>query len=98
MAKKSNTTKESYKPSEALGNYLNEKLRLSKKERELVTAGEDLSSDDKRTKRNNDRMKVYILNKHIFQAMRNLTFFFEFIGQTKNYIIYLKMILKNYLV
>ena len=58
------------------------RLQREKDKRDPETTAEAFSDKDKRKIRNLDRMKVYILNKHIFQAMANLTFFFESIAES----------------
>lgn len=73
-------TEESYRPSPTIANYMDRKLRFLDKERNLLHAGKDLPEDDKKERRNLDREKVYILNKHIFPAMANLTVFLEYIA------------------
>ncbi|CAN5536001.1 hypothetical protein BH18THE2_BH18THE2_37410 [soil metagenome] len=77
MVKRSHTTTQSYKASSTLTNYMEEKLRLFKLEKELRENGLDLSEREKKKKRANDRMKVHVLNKHVFESMANLTYFFE---------------------
>jgi hypothetical protein len=63
-----------YTPHEDLRDLLKKELHKKK----ATKAGKELGEDDKekRKKGNIDRMKVYYLDKHIFQAMANLAFFF----------------------
>jgi hypothetical protein len=75
--KRSHSTTQSYKVSSTLIDYMEEKLRLFKLEKELRENGRDLSEREKKKKRANDRMKVHVLNKHVFESMANLTYFFE---------------------
>jgi len=49
----------------------------------LVKEGRDLSEEDKKKIRESDRMKVYILDKFIFQSMANLIYFFEAIASSR---------------
>jgi hypothetical protein len=77
MIKQYHPTRMSYTPSKTLVNYLNKKLHLFKLEKRRIESGLELSSEDKKRKRENDRMKVHILNRHVFQAMANLTIFLE---------------------
>jgi hypothetical protein len=76
-SKKPYHAKESYKPSSTLTDFMEEKLRLFKLEKELRENGRDLSEREKKNKRANDRMKVHVLNRHIFESMANLTYFLE---------------------
>lgn len=68
-----------YTPHEDLVNLLKKELHKKKATKE----GKELWEDDKekRKRGNTDRMKVYYLDKHIFQAMANLAFFFEAIAK-----------------
>jgi hypothetical protein len=70
-------TKGSYKPSSTLTDFMEEKLRLFKLEKKLRENGRDLSEREKKNKRANDRMKVYVLNRHVFESMANVTYFLE---------------------
>src|SRR5215204_4551660 len=70
-----------YTPSPTLVRYMAERLQLLKLERELKEKGQELSKDDKERKKLNTRMKVHILDKHIFESMANLIFFFENIAK-----------------
>jgi hypothetical protein len=67
-----------YVPNNDLVNFLRTQLHRKKE----IEAGRDSLEEDK-VKRNNkkDRLKVYYLDKHIFQAMANLAFFFEAIAK-----------------
>jgi hypothetical protein len=76
-ARKPYSAKESYKPSPTLTNFMEEKLRLFNLEKELKENGRGLSEREKKNKRANDRMKVHVLNRHIFESMANLTYFLE---------------------
>ena len=78
MSKSTKLANRSYTPSKTLVNYLNKKLHLFKLEKRRRESGLELSSEDKKRKRENDRMKVHILNRHVFQAMANLTVFLEY--------------------
>jgi hypothetical protein len=71
------SVKGSYKPSTTLTNFMKEKLRLFKLEKELREKGLELPGREKKNKRANDRMKVHVLNKHVFESMANLTYFLE---------------------
>jgi hypothetical protein len=64
-----------YTPQEDLVKLL--KMELHK--RRAIEAGLNLSEDKESERKNNkiDRLKVYYLDKHIFQAMANLIFLFE---------------------
>lgn len=73
-------------PSEALSNYMENTLHIREERQELLERGEELSEGKKDELRNLDRMKVHILDKHIFQSMANLVYFFEFIA--KHFIFY----------
>lgn len=75
--KESLSANESYRPSLTLTNFMKERLRLFKLEKELRENGRELSGLEKKHKRANDRMKVYVLNKHVFESMANLTYFLE---------------------
>ena len=67
-----------YTPNRDLVNHLKKELHKKKATRE----GKELvDSNDKRTRGKIDRMKVHYLDKHIFQAMANLAFFFEAIAK-----------------
>lgn len=72
----------SYIPNRFLIEFMRLRLQREKDKRDPETTAEAFSDKDKRKIRNLDRMKVYILNKHIFQAMANLTFFFESIAES----------------
>jgi hypothetical protein len=61
--------------------YLGEKLRLFRMRKILTEKGYELSEENKRKKRANDKMKVEILNEVIFPSMANLIVFLEFIEQ-----------------
>jgi hypothetical protein len=67
-----------YKPHEGLVGHLKERLQFERKRKELTTAGKELSVEDKEKLHNLDRMKVYVLNKYVFESMANITFFLEF--------------------
>lgn len=73
----------SYKPSPAITEYMQRKLRFIEKERKSIVAGKDLSEDDKRERKNLDRSKVYILNNIIFPGMANLIVFLEYIAKNE---------------
>lgn len=77
---------ESYLPSGAVINYLEEELRNFKKteiEKEKIAAGdrEGWTKDEIRKRKNLDKRKVDVLNHFIFPAMANLTVFLEYIGK-----------------
>ena len=79
-----NDSKNSYLHSDSLDQLLKDQLRyfeLDNKLRKRIEAGEDISKDEKqeliRIKRNLDKRKVDVLNKHIFRSMANLIVFFD---------------------
>jgi mannose/cellobiose epimerase-like protein (N-acyl-D-glucosamine 2-epimerase family) len=72
----------SYIPNRKLIEFMRLRLQREKNKRDPETTAKAFSDKDKRKIRNLDRMKVYTLNKHIFQAMANLTFFFESIAES----------------
>jgi hypothetical protein len=78
-----NNINKSYIPADALAQFMRLRLQREKDKRDPETVAETLSYKDKRKIRNLDRMKVYILNKHIFQAMAK---------SLQNFKKYLKMI------
>jgi hypothetical protein len=78
--KKRTKTRNAYKPKSTLTRYLEEKLQLSQLERKNKVAGEPLSESDQKRKELNQRMRVHILNRHVFESMANVVYFFEFVG------------------
>jgi len=64
-----------------LTGYIKEKLNIGKEKEKLKES--DVPEELKKRIRNNDRMKLHILNRVLFPSMANLTFFFECIA--KNY-------------
>jgi hypothetical protein len=68
-----------YTPHEDLMDLLKKELHKKKATKEGKELGE--YDKEKRKKGNIDRLKVYYLDKHIFQAMANLAFFFEAIAK-----------------
>ena len=76
-SKKSSLAEESYRPSTTLTNFLKEKLRLLKLEKNIKESGLELSEQERKSKRDNDRMKVHVLNRLVFESMANLTTFLE---------------------
>jgi hypothetical protein len=79
LTRKDVKTKNAYRPSSTLIAYLEEKLHLLKLERKSTIRGEGLSDKDKEKKDLNQRKRVYVLNRHVFESMANLITFFEFI-------------------
>ena len=77
--KKDDKTHEDYQPSNILKNYLEERLYLYTEEQKKKE-GEDLPPDIKRQKKQNQDKRMDRLKIHVFQAMANLIFFFEFIN------------------
>jgi hypothetical protein len=73
----------SYTYSMSLSNYLEEKLQLVRNKEKLKQAGKEPSEQDSKKKRANDRMKVHILSKHVFQSMANVIYFLEFVARNK---------------
>jgi hypothetical protein len=80
MTEKDARTSSAYKPNSTLTRYLEEKLQLSKLEHKNKVAGEPLSVEDQKRKELNQRMRVHVLNRHVFESMANLVYFFEFVG------------------
>lgn len=81
QAKKDAKTKNAYKASTTLTNYLEEKLQLCKLEKESKEAGgKPLSIENEKKKELNSRKRVHVLNRHIFESMANLVTFFEFVS------------------
>ncbi|MGA9743802.1 MAG: hypothetical protein WBQ16_04235 [Nitrososphaeraceae archaeon] len=79
MAKhrQSDKTIQGYIPSARLSSYLKEKLSIERYRME----GKVEDADFTKRKRNNDRMKVEVLDKIIFPSMANIVYYFE---QIKN--------------
>lgn len=73
----------SYIPDETIVNFIQGWLQLHKKKAVLAKDGKELSEEDKKKIREFDRMKVYILDKFIFQSMANLIYFFEAIASSR---------------
>src|SRR5215217_7927190 len=84
-AKSDEKVGESYIPNDKLVQYMELRLQREKNKRDPESIPEDLSDKNRRKIKNLDRMKVHILNKHIFQAMANLTFFFEYIAENSEF-------------
>lgn len=72
-------TENAYKPNKALTKYLEEKLQLAKLEHKNKLAGDPLSKKDQKKKELNQRKRVYVLNRHVFESMANIVYFFEFV-------------------
>src|ERR1044072_1413522 len=67
--------------SKLLEGYLQEKLLIEKEIKIKKNSGGRITETDERRIRNNDDKKVRILNNHIFRAMANLIYFFEFLNK-----------------
>jgi hypothetical protein len=79
-----NTSKSSYVYSDSLDQLMKDQLRyfeLDNKFEQRKEAGEDIPKEEKlelnKIKRNLDRRKVDVLDKHIFRSMANLIVFFD---------------------
>ena len=72
-------TKDAYKPSRTLTKYLDEKLQVLNLERESKRAGKLSLDKNQKKKELNQRNRVHVLNRHIFESMANLITFFEFV-------------------
>jgi hypothetical protein len=68
------------KPSEGLISYLHQRLKLSRQMDKMDAAGEDFSPEINAQDRSLRTKKVRVLDDIIFQAMADLTFFFESIA------------------
>ena len=77
--KKDSKIDEDYQPSNILKNYLEERLYLYTEEQKKKE-GKDLPPDIKRQKKQNESKRMDRLRTHVFQAMADLIFFFEFIS------------------
>jgi len=73
----------SYIPDEAVVNFIQGWLQLHKKKSVLAKDGKELSQEEKKKIRELDRMKVYILDKFIFQSVANLIYFFEALASNR---------------
>jgi hypothetical protein len=66
-----------YMPSTAITNLMRDMLQLSNKLGKKKRAGGVTNKELARERKNHNRRKVYVLNKHIFPAMANLTVLLE---------------------
>src|SRR5437870_4796919 len=71
-----------YSPSRELVGFITERLQYERLELRKTRAGRELSQADKNLRRKLATDKVRVLDK-IFQAMANLSFFFESISAHK---------------
>jgi len=67
----------SYIPDETLVSFIQDWLRIHKKRDQLIKEGKEMSSEDKKQLRALDKKKVDYIDKTIFPALANLTYFFE---------------------
>jgi hypothetical protein len=83
ILKKKRTRKNSprpIKPSNILGDYMKETLRVARIRDKKLDGGKVTVTDDREI-RNNDDKKVRVLNIHVFRSMANLIYFFEFLNK-----------------
>jgi len=73
--------KKGYSLSPRIEEYLRETLEIHKLKVTKKNDGSKIGIVDRRQIRHNDKKKVNILNKYIFQSLANLTYFFEFLNK-----------------
>jgi len=64
-------------PNVTLVKYIENRLEVERLQRKAIEEDRSLSEAERKRVRNSDRMKVHILDEHIFRSMANLIFFLE---------------------
>ena len=69
---------DSYHPSHSLVKYLNETLLLFNVREKLKVRGKELPDEKEKRIEQKYKDKITVLNRHMFQSMASLVYFFEF--------------------